>query len=295
MPATVIRLPLPLDPLALVNRNHPLARGLMAWWLSVPHLTGGVRCFDLTGMHHGTLTAMTAAGSLTSGWGYATTRRGGRGELRFDGTDDSVDIGNPTRLQFTGAMTLCCWGRADDLTTLSSRFMAKQAASGSRSWSLHFETGAGSPYYSFQISSDGTAISTIDGGTADGPVVGQWTHLAATYAPSTALTLYKNGRQIGLNTTSIPAAQWSDELFYLGRRGAGTPLWLTGALDDCRVYNVALSAAEVSAVYDLSLRGNPGLLQTWGVPWAAAAAATGRTPIAGARGAMAHSLIAGGV
>ena len=72
------------DPLV---REHPLNRGLVAKWLCLPGLDGGNRWFDVCGLNHGTLTNMTTAG--TSGWG-PTTRPGGFGEMRFDGTDDSI-------------------------------------------------------------------------------------------------------------------------------------------------------------------------------------------------------------
>jgi len=37
------------------------------------------------------------------------------GDVDFDGVDDYVNIGNPSSLQLTGAMTLSAWIKADSI------------------------------------------------------------------------------------------------------------------------------------------------------------------------------------
>src|SRR4051794_33812532 len=96
---------LPIDPARPVNPDHPLNRERRAWWIVVPGTDGGRQIFDLMGFNHGTLTNMTTAGS---GWG-GTARRGGYGNLLFDGSNDYVALGS--RVGPTGGLTVAAWVR----------------------------------------------------------------------------------------------------------------------------------------------------------------------------------------
>jgi len=89
-----------------VNGMHPLNRGLSGWWKVLPLRSSGLLWSDLVGVAPGTRQGM-GAGSGTSGWG-ATTRRGGFGEMRFDGTDDYVSLPAVPGLD-PPALTLACW------------------------------------------------------------------------------------------------------------------------------------------------------------------------------------------
>src|SRR4029077_5506129 len=73
-----------------LNRQHPLNRAVVGAWEVLPGLSGGALWYNLAGPYHGTLTNMATAGGA-SGWG-GTTRTGGYGEMRFDGSNDTVSI-----------------------------------------------------------------------------------------------------------------------------------------------------------------------------------------------------------
>jgi hypothetical protein len=85
---------------------------------------------------------------------------------------------------------------------------------------------------------------------------GQWVHVAASYSGSestTGLLLYLNG--------SAVAATGSTAGTYTGMSNTaadvtvgcifrdGTPTFANGLIDDFRIYNRALSAAEVMAIF----------------------------------------------
>ena len=82
---------------------------------------------------------------------------------------------------------------------------------------------------------------------------GTWYHVAATYDSSSTANLpvmYINGVSQTITTFSAPAgAQFSNVgTAYIGNRGAGDR-YFNGLIDDLRIYNRILSAAEINALY----------------------------------------------
>jgi peptidoglycan hydrolase-like protein with peptidoglycan-binding domain len=106
---------------------------------------------------------------------------------------------------------------------------------------------------------DGTASSRIYigsqaydfSGVAE-PAVDRWTHIAFTYDVATnKIIFYKNSTAATEKTgpgTPIPA---STQPFVVGKSGGtdGSSYKFNGFIDDVRVYNRALTAAEISAIY----------------------------------------------
>jgi hypothetical protein len=85
------------------------------------------------------------------------------------------------------------------------------------------------------------------GAEAQGAV---WTHCAGSY-DGTTLSVYVNG---ALKNSSNPGGAIdygsSKEVFLGVRSSYNTGSWFTGDLDDVRIYNRALNAEEVKAIYD---------------------------------------------
>ena len=73
-------------------------------------------------------------------------------------------------------------------------------------------------------------------------LLGAWTHLAVTY-DGASLKLYVNGSQVGSKAQSGPIPTSTGPL-----RIGGNTIWgeyFAGLIDEVRVYNRALSAAEI--------------------------------------------------
>ena len=72
-------------------------------------------------------------------------------------------------------------------------------------------------------------------------------HLAGVY-DGTTWRLYRNGIQVSSSAHPIGAVtvtvNWA-----IGATGDGTSRWFSGAIDDVRIYNRALSAAEVADLH----------------------------------------------
>jgi hypothetical protein len=88
-----------------------------------------------------------------------------------------------------------------------------------------------------------------------------WQHVAFTWDGGTtaaAIKIYRNGRQVDTtdgNQGSFTAAGTGAQTFWIGRQGSGQPYG--GLFGDVSTYSRGLSAAEVAALYQESLAGNP--------------------------------------
>lgn len=215
-----------------VNRKHPLNKGRVAWWLTLPGRYGGKTWYDLIGLNHGTLTGM---GNSTNGW-RPSARQGGSGHMLFAGTGTSVAF--PAAA--TGAtFTIMAWqATAGDSNLLGHSSLNQQ----------------------FRIGHGGSnVLSIFDGGveTISSTLAvarGQWSFVCVTQN-ATTISFYENGKLI-----STSAATSSITYNQIGAFQSGGVIPATGPIDDVSIYSRALSAAEVLSYYNLSRRGYPGIL-----------------------------------
>ena len=201
----------------------------------------------------------TSAGTCGSGsesemWNAGTTGKY-NSSLDFDGSDDVVDLDNPTALQLTGAMTISAWVNFDALTQ-NSRIITKSGSGGQRGWELNIEDSDDTPR--FNISTNGT--TTIEAVSTKPLTTGNWVHLAGVYEPSTAIRLYRNGVLDNSYTTSVPATQFnSSNDVLIGSRSACGNCFMNGKIDDVRIYNYALTPLQVQKLFNenFSVRFGP--------------------------------------
>jgi hypothetical protein len=181
-------------------------------------------------------TANGVTGELVNGPVWASGKLGNA--IDFDGSNDRVNLGNPTHLRLTGAMTLSAWVWIDSFAG-NGRIVNKQGGSGQRGWSLNIEQGG---FASFQIASNSSTLVLINGTALP---TRQWVHLAGTYEPGVAIKLYVNGALNATRTSNVPASQHNSTLnVAIGNRPVGgTPF--NGVIDDVRIYDRPLTAAEV--------------------------------------------------
>ena len=126
-------------------------------------------------------------------------------------------------------------------------------------WRRIFDFGTGTTTNMFLVPTAGTAIRfaiTTGGSGAEQRIngtsalpTGVWKHVAVTISGSTG-TLYVDGVQVGQNTamTLTPASLGNTTLNYIGRSQYADPN-LDGQIDQFRIYNRALSAAEVLGLF----------------------------------------------
>ena len=79
-----------------------------------------------------------------------------------------------------------------------------------------------------------------------------WLHVVYAH-DSEGATLFFNGEQVGERKNYSIKLKEFDEPLQIGADSRGKGYWqfLLGSIDDVRIYNRALSAEEVKALYDL--------------------------------------------
>lgn len=228
-----------VDMVQPVNRLCSLNRGLQGWWLGIPGITGGRRFIDIWNPgpngNHGALTNMDPATD------WVASSRGGRA-LDFDGGNQYVRVGAISSLQ-TSHVTTSVWVYFYS-TALQMNFFEHQGY-------VVFKPTTQNIVVFFNSDNRGSAAAAI--------VAGRWYHVATTY-DKVNVRIYIDGvlRGLGYQTAALSYSGFTD----FG--GTGTTNNLDGLLDDARIFNRALTASEVEAVFHDSLQGYPRTLRRMG-------------------------------
>ncbi len=180
-------------------------------------------------------------GTLANGPSWVTGASGSA--LSFDGVNDYVDLGNPVPLRLTGAMTLSAWVYPTGIIN-SGRIIAKTGGPGVRGWSLNVEN-----FNAFEFSVPDSAIDTSNFVDSVTPVpLNKWVHVVGVYEPGIAMRLYIDGALNNSRLTNVPTRVFDPPVnARIGARGDG--LYFQGSMDEVRVYNRALTAAEVQQLF----------------------------------------------
>jgi hypothetical protein len=211
----------------------PPATGPVGWW----------KLDENTGLSAADGSGNGNNGTLTNGPVWTAGRMGSG--LAFDGTNDSVIIPHSPSLAMAGAFSMAAWVNPAVSTTSFKSVMVKNYT--------HFL------YASVKGYCGNGAVLAGFVGTAGTKTVcaptplpaNAWTHLAATNDGS-VLRLYRNGVMTSsAAVTGVPVA--STGTLQLGANRFGE--YFNGKLDEARVYNRALSAAEVLALFNAAPSG----------------------------------------
>lgn len=164
--------------------------------------------------------------------------------LEFDGIDDNVNMGNPTELQITGALSISFWFKSTSTATGDNDMTIAKDDFSNRSYAIWTQAFGTTKVIEFRIFSGGA--STIVQ-TASDYQDGNWYHVLCVFVPSTSIKIYVDGVNDGSNTTSIPSTIDNDPAdFKLG----GNPSYsLLGNLDEVAIWN-SDQTSNLSAIYN---------------------------------------------
>ncbi len=221
----------------------------------VAHYTFDGNADDASGNgHHGTVNGAT----LTADRDGVPNRA-----YLFDGVDDFIQVADTQALRLSGTdYTIAAWVMevTRDVSYLDS-IAGKRGACNTCGWIFGIRgsadsarvgrvwqhmSGGGSPY-----------------GISDTPVpLGEWHHVAVVYQQSGDMTFYLDAQYDGMTPNMpTPNASESKDLF-IGRDSQNTQYYFDGAIDELRIYDTALTAAEIGDLFDPT----PGQAYCFGDP-----------------------------
>ena len=206
-----------------------LTQGLVGHWTF--DQTSGTQATDATGSHNGTLTNFPTNNSQ-----WVTGQVGNA--LDFDGSNDRVVVSDTPELDITDQITLAAWINVDSFSD----------------WEGIITKGTSNIPYAMDLRADGslsfTANYSITGGVGTGEwlsntklTTNQWHHVAITY-DGDAIRFYIDG-QLDTNVVSLDLTfATTSQSLVLGADLTGSHF--DGSIDDARVYNRALSQADIT-------------------------------------------------
>jgi hypothetical protein len=234
---------------ASIIRKPPINLGLVGYW-SFDTGKGGLSAHDQSGNGNtGTLTSMDAGSDWVDGkLGQA---------LDFDGSDDYVAV----PLVTTATQNLTITGWVYWRGTSANTILFYNGNTGSSGWGVLVNNGS---------CAAGNKITVLNGGVSCDRVssttilpTNSWTHIVLT-RDSTTWRLYVDGVQkhTGTGNPNTPTAASN-----IGASHSGSSVF-NGLIDEVRIYNRALSAAEVARLYRLTkpkilTPNNNGLVGYW--------------------------------
>lgn len=212
----------------LLDRAHPLSRGLVLW-LPMNEGGGGVT-FDVVSGKRATLTN----GPVRTGG------KDGGGALTFDGSDDYITIPHDPALALLGDMSWFCFIRP---VTYGNHHClpSKATVNWGNPFDMRLENGTGVITHC-----RGTASSNSCASSTSSAPLNRWTHIGATQK-GTAVRFFFNGGLDSTGTVSITPTDASGALRIGVRVDSATKM--NGQLTHVRVYNRALLDSEVAQLY----------------------------------------------
>jgi hypothetical protein len=218
-----------------VETCDPPPTNLVSWWRAEGNVA------DSVGTNNGTL-----EGGVT----YAAGQVGDA--LSFNGINGIVVVPDSPTLRISNQLTLEVWindpatNGANDASILSKiggtgGNNGYQLALSKNSLVANFNT-PGASWPSRQLKS---AVPIVPGA---------WCHMAFTYDQS-AMKLYFNGQPVATNVIGPVTIATSSSSFEMGGTDNNNLVYFGGLIDEPSVYNRALSASEIQAIYQAGLAG----------------------------------------
>jgi uncharacterized protein (TIGR03437 family) len=209
----------------------------------------------------GTTTADASGNGITGQLHGAAWTAGKWGNgLSFDGATAYVDLGTPASLQTTGSMTWTGWVNSAANPPDDGQIIAQ--SDNTTGWQLKTTPDTGNRTFAIAVSSAG-GTSHIQRYSNTVPSLNTWYHVAGIYnAASQTLDIYVNGvLDNGTLLGAVPSfMSLASVNTTIGMRSGG--YYFNGAIDNLRIYNRALSAAEIQADMVTPVNAGSGVTPT---------------------------------
>ncbi len=190
-------------------------------------------------------------GTLVNGPTWALGKYGNA--VNLDGSNDYVNLGNPTALRITGSMTISAWINSDKFPYDDAAIVSKRTG-GSSGFQLDTTIDQGPRAIGFKLTDSSNADMIRYGATA--MQTNTWYHVAGVYnAAARTIDVYLNGQlDNGPRIGTITSSQInSSQNVNVGRRPGAAGFEFSGRVDDVRIYDRALTQAEIQSDMNASL------------------------------------------
>lgn len=174
--------------------------------------------------------------------------------LRFDGTDDEIEIPASASLEPASAVTTAMWVKADSWGSGSGTqvLIAKQVGTGSTQWRNSYTVTVDAP----NLNGYAGHASGMTGLSYDfNPQAGRWYHIAYTFDDATNThRLFVDGAEVASGTNNFPLGYNSSPVTlgfdYEEETHTTGSFHFGGVMDDVRIYDRALTEAEITEIYN---------------------------------------------
>ncbi len=231
------------------NRGEPIAhwrldecQGSTAYDASGNGLNGTITAGDTSGTNDSVGTCAGAAGEM---WADGSDGKFSS-SLEFDGTNDYVSL--PASLAVTNDYSFSAWVKTSSESI--GQVVGKDSGSAGTSRQWQFRVDSAGTVRLIRFDSSGDIIEGI--ATTRTVNDGDWHHITATFSTASGSVIYIDGisAATSANTTANGGAITA-ELPLVGARASSSPTELfAGLIDEVRIYNYSLSAAQVKKLYN---------------------------------------------
>ena len=219
-----------------------------------PPSTGRVAAYGFS-EGSGTTTTDATGNGHTGTINGATWTNGRYGKaLSLNGSTNYVDLGNAADLQIAGSMTWSAWIYATANPADDGQIIAKSNGAG---WQFKTSPDTGPQTFGVGVSPNSGSITQRYSNTVR--QLNTWYHVAGVFdAAAATLNIYVNGvLDNGVLRGTIPTSQYNNagENVVIGRRTGG--YYFQGIIDEVRLYNRALSQAEIQTDMNAAVAPTP--------------------------------------
>ena len=218
--------------------------GLVGWWKFDE--TNGTVAYDSSGNGND--------GNLTNGPTWTTGKIGGA--LSFDGVNDFVSVAHSNGLNLVGAFSVSLWFKVNKYDGVSngtyheydwSSLLTKGRWRSLQNWTLLVSKHPLLARFGF-YGEDPPSLSP-----SFNLSLNNWCKVVVVQKETNEMYFYSNNKLLGVvsNEGVSSSSNTSHNLFIGFGNDNSYPYYLPGLIDDVRIYDRALSAAEVQALYNM--------------------------------------------
>jgi hypothetical protein len=157
----------------------------------------------------------------------------------FDGSDDFVAIPNESLYDITGPITVAAWFKVDAFDHHFQTIVSK----GDSAWRISRDASTNFLHFACSGLTNGSLYGDIEVND------GAWHHVAGVYDGST-IRLYVDGK-LDVSNSTTGSISTNDHPVTIGKNAQMTQRNWEGGLFDVRVYNIALTHAEIAELHGL--------------------------------------------